>query len=66
MFRPLKGYVTENRYSKKIYWGVQDYSELANVFDPEIGMAPSKHAFIFVDNHDSQRGHGFYGINDSI
>ena len=28
------------------------------LYDPGWGMVPSEDAFVFVDNHDNQRGHG--------
>lgn len=52
------GYVTEFRYCQKIGWGIQNYGQLANLVDYGWGMAVSERAFIFVDNHDNQRGHG--------
>jgi alpha-amylase len=55
------GYVTEFRYCQKIAQGIQNYGELGNVVDYGWGMAKSERAFIFVDNHDNQRGHGGAG-----
>ena len=50
--------MTEFRYCQKIGWGIKDFGQLANVVDYGWGMARSDRAFIFVDNHDNQRGHG--------
>nr|APU94147.1 alpha-amylase [Sinonovacula constricta] len=52
------GYVTEFRYSIKIGQAVQNFDQLGNVVDFGWGMTDSGHAFVFVDNHDNQRGHG--------
>ncbi|XP_067663291.1 alpha-amylase-like [Haliotis asinina] len=52
------GYVTEMRYCQKIAQGVHNFGELGNVVDYGWGMTPSSNAFVFVDNHDNQRGHG--------
>ncbi|XP_069131143.1 alpha-amylase-like [Argopecten irradians] len=52
------GYVTEMRYCQKIAWGINNFGQLNNVVDYGWGMTDSAHAFIFVDNHDNQRGHG--------
>ena len=40
----------------KIAWGIKDFSQLSNVVDYGWGMAESDKAFVFVDNHDTQRG----------
>ncbi|KAK3852672.1 hypothetical protein Pcinc_040753 [Petrolisthes cinctipes] len=58
------GRVTEFRYSQKIAWGIQDIGQLGGVYDPGWGMADPDKAFIFVDNHDNQRGHG--GAGDTL
>ncbi|XP_042220003.1 alpha-amylase-like [Homarus americanus] len=58
------GRTTEFRFGKKIAWGINDFSQLANIYDPGWGMAPSDKALVFVDNHDNQRGHG--GAGDII
>ena len=55
------GRVTEFRYCQKIAWGIQDPSQLGGVYDPGWGMADPDKAFVFVDNHDNQRGHGGAG-----
>ncbi|KAK3600013.1 hypothetical protein CHS0354_012680 [Potamilus streckersoni] len=52
------GYVTEFRYCQKIAWGIRNFGDLNNVVDYGWHMTQSSHAFIFVDNHDNQRGHG--------
>ncbi|XP_071087740.1 alpha-amylase-like [Haliotis cracherodii] len=52
------GYVTEFRYCQKIAYGTHDFGQLGGVVDYGWGMAESSHAFVFVDNHDNQRGHG--------
>ena len=46
---------TEFRYSQKVKEGASDLGRLAGVYDPGWGMAPPDQAFVFVDNHDSQR-----------
>ncbi|XP_047486576.1 alpha-amylase-like [Penaeus chinensis] len=58
------GRVTEFRYSQKIAWGVQNPGQLEGVYDPGWGMADPDKAFVFVDNHDNQRGHG--GAGDTL
>ncbi|KAH9519303.1 Alpha-amylase A type-1/2 [Bulinus truncatus] len=51
------GYVTEFRYSQKVKEGASgDLGRLGAVYDPGWGMAPPDQAFVFVDNHDTQRG----------
>ncbi|XP_052722542.1 alpha-amylase-like [Crassostrea angulata] len=52
------GYVTEFRYCQKIAYGVHNFGEFNNMYVPSWGMADPSHAFVFVDNHDNQRGHG--------
>ncbi|MCL4141012.1 UNVERIFIED_CONTAM: hypothetical protein GTU68_028959, partial [Idotea baltica] len=52
------GRVTEFRYSQKVAWGIEDFGLLEGVYDPGWGMADPDKAFVFVDNHDNQRGHG--------
>ena len=52
------GYVTEFRYCIKLNEGIQDFGRLGQVVDYDWGMTDSDHAFVFVDNHDNQRGHG--------
>ncbi|CAG2253198.1 AMY [Mytilus edulis] len=52
------GLVTEFRFCQKIAQGARNFGELGGVYDPGWGMADSDHAFVFVDNHDNQRGHG--------
>nr|AAO17927.2 alpha-amylase [Corbicula fluminea] len=52
------GYVTEFRYCLKIREGIQDFGRLGQAVDYGWGMTDSEHAFVFVDNHDNQRGHG--------
>ncbi|XP_078323364.1 alpha-amylase-like [Crassostrea virginica] len=56
-YTPL-GYVTEFRYCQKIAEGIRNFGMLHGVYDPGWGMTDSGHAFVFVDNHDNQRGHG--------
>ncbi|CAG0879313.1 unnamed protein product [Darwinula stevensoni] len=55
------GRVTEFRYSQKIAWGINDFGQLGGLVDFGWGMCPSDKAFVFVDNHDNQRGHGGAG-----
>ena len=52
------GLVTEFRFSQKIAWGANDWNQLWNLIDFGWGMCPYEEAFVFVDNHDNQRGHG--------
>jgi alpha-amylase len=52
------GYVTEFRYCQKIKEGIEGFGRLGGVVDYGWGMTDSEHAFVFVDNHDNQRGHG--------
>lgn len=52
------GYVTEFRYCQKIAYGIHNFGELNNMYVPSWGMSDPSHAFVFVDNHDNQRGHG--------
>ncbi|XP_064112997.1 alpha-amylase-like isoform X2 [Macrobrachium nipponense] len=58
------GRITEFRYCQKIAWGIQDPSQLAGIYDPGWFMADPDKAFVFVDNHDNQRGHG--GAGDTL
>nr|QJE50400.1 alpha amylase-related protein [Diaphanosoma celebensis] len=55
------GLVTEFRYCQKIAWGIRDYGQLGGLVDYGWGMARADRAFVFVDNHDNQRGHGGSG-----
>lgn len=45
----------------KLAWGIRDYSQLGGLVDYGWGMAREDRAFVFVDNHDNQRGHGGAG-----
>ena len=56
-YTPL-GYVTEFRFCQKIAFGIRNFGQLQGVYDPGWGMTDTNHAFVFVDNHDNQRGHG--------
>ncbi|CAG0880034.1 unnamed protein product [Cyprideis torosa] len=58
------GLVTEFRYTSKIAWGINDFGNLNGLYDPGWGMCPPDKAFVSVDNHDNQRGHG--GAGDVI
>ncbi|XP_032776971.2 alpha-amylase [Daphnia magna] len=58
------GMVTEFRYCMKLAWGIADYGQLGGLVDYGWGMARDDRAFVFVDNHDNQRGHG--GAGDVI
>jgi alpha-amylase len=60
------GRVTEFRYCAKIAAGVKNFGELSNLVDFSWNMSPSDRAFVFVDNHDNQRGHGGAGTSISI
>jgi alpha-amylase len=55
------GLVTEFRYCMRIAWGIADYGQLGGLIDYGWGMARADRAFVFVDNHDNQRGHGGAG-----
>ncbi|XP_071515964.1 alpha-amylase-like isoform X2 [Panulirus ornatus] len=55
------GRITDFRYCQKVAWGVQDPAQLVGVYDPAWGMADPDKAFVFVDNHDTQRGHRGHG-----
>lgn len=55
------GMVTEFRYCMKLAWGIADYGQLGGLVDYGWGMARDDRAFVFVDNHDNQRGHGGAG-----
>ncbi|CAL1534471.1 unnamed protein product [Lymnaea stagnalis] len=51
------GYVTEFRFPQKVKEGASgDLGRLGSVYDPGWGMASPDNAFVFVDNHDTQRG----------
>ena len=52
------GYVTEFRYCQKLKEGVDSFGRLGGVVDYGWGMTDSAHAFVFVDNHDNERGRG--------
>lgn len=57
-----QGLVTEFRYCQKMAWGIfGDYGQLNEIPDYGWGMAKADRAFVFVDNHDNQRGHGGAG-----
>lgn len=60
--RIFSGRITEFRYCQKIAWGIQDPNQLQGVYDPGWGMTDPDKAFVFVDNHDNQRGHGGAGM----
>lgn len=54
------GRVTEFKFGSDIgnlFRGNIQLKNLAN-WGPEWGLYPSNYAFVFVDNHDNQRGHG--------
>ncbi|KAK3725760.1 hypothetical protein RRG08_011494 [Elysia crispata] len=50
-----EGWVTEFRYSTKVRDGADDFGNLRSVYDKGWGMSPPDQAFVYVDNHDSQR-----------
>ncbi|XP_064112999.1 alpha-amylase-like isoform X2 [Macrobrachium nipponense] len=58
------GRITEFKYSQKIALGIQELDQLKNVYEPGSGMVDPDKAFVFVDNHDNQRGHG--GAGDTL
>ena len=39
----------------------QDWGTYLNLYVPDWGMGLPDRAFVFVDNHDNQRGHGGAG-----
>ncbi|KAH9509932.1 hypothetical protein Btru_044652, partial [Bulinus truncatus] len=49
------GYVTEFTYGNQVREAVNNFNNLRGVVHLEWGMAPTEHAFVFVDNHDNQR-----------
>ena len=61
MHQKISGLVTEFRFCRKIARGIRNYQEMNNLVDFKWGMAQPNRAFIFVDNHDNQRGHGGAG-----
>ena len=54
----------EFRYSRRMAEGIMDYSLLYNLVDTAWNMAPTNRAFVFVDNHDSQRDN--LGVGNSL
>jgi len=56
------GLVTEFRYCERVAAGINNYADLGNVVNLAAGMARPDRAFVFVDNHDNQRGHGGAGV----
>lgn len=52
------GRVTEFRYCTKITNTVGALWDIPGLYDPGWGMVLPEDAFVFVDNHDNQRGHG--------
>ncbi|XP_012251560.2 alpha-amylase A-like isoform X1 [Athalia rosae] len=61
-YTPL-GRVTEFKHSLKISDAFTGKIQLKNLTNWGLkwGFLPSKYAFVFVDNHDNQRGHGSGG-----
>ena len=57
-FKNDTGYVTEFRYTRNVFWAVQDYSRFDSIAS-DSAMARSDRALIFVDNHDTQRNGTF-------
>lgn len=55
------GKVSEFRYCTKIANTVGALWDIPNLYDPGWGMVNPEDAFVFVDNHDNQRGHGSGG-----
>ncbi|KAI8761819.1 alpha-amylase [Biomphalaria glabrata] len=49
------GYVTEFTYGNQVREAVNNFNNLRGVVHLDWGMAPTEHAFVFVDNHDNQR-----------
>ena len=52
------GRVSEFRYCIKIKNAINSLWDVNNIWDAGWGMLKPEDAFIFVDNHDNQRGHG--------
>jgi len=52
------GQTTEFRYCVKIKQCADGFWACPGVYDQGWGMSDPEHAFVFVDNHDNQRGHG--------
>jgi alpha-amylase len=55
------GRVTEFRYCNKIRDASGALWDIPNLYDAGWGMVEPQDAFVFVDNHDNQRGHGSGG-----
>ena len=57
------GRITEFKYCNHIGQAFRKHYPLANLksFGESWGMLPDGNAFVFVDNHDNQRGHGAGG-----
>jgi len=53
--------VSEFRYCTKIFNTVGALWDIPYLYDPGWGMLNPEDAFVFVDNHDNQRGHGSGG-----
>jgi len=52
------GRVTDFRFCVKVKDAAGQLSGAQWLYDPGWGMLDSEDAFVFVDNHDNQRGHG--------
>ena len=50
------GLVTEFRYCTKIAQAAGALWDVRSLYDPGWGMLEPEYAFVFVDNHDNQRG----------
>ena len=55
------GRITEFRYCSKIRESASALWSIPGLYDQGWGMLDSQDAFVFVDNHDNQRGHGAGG-----
>lgn len=55
------GRITEFRYCSKIRESASALWSIPGLYDQGWGMLEPQDAFIFVDNHDNQRGHGAGG-----
>jgi hypothetical protein len=44
----------------------QDWGTFLNLYVPDWGMGLPDRAFVFVDNHDNQRGHGGAGVPTTV
>lgn len=53
--------MTEFRFCTKVREAAGGLWSIPGIYDPGWGMLEPENAFVFVDNHDNQRGHGSGG-----